>query len=376
MPKGDQNNTTSNKEQDEANSSGHAIVYIVACREKKVIFFLIFFGNIFFSISPSSNSSKTSLRKSSTSSTSSSSTTYQRTDSPTAIFEDAASFTPSSKFPPTPINPAVKYTKYASRALLSSVSQKIKFWEDRSPQKTKSEESPESGLNLSLNVNDTIQNFDKIFSEADGDKRRSEGKRRNTIDVFDEIYRSKSATPWTSRDPEYLEDPADPVDHEDTKDIKHLDDSKDTKIHEDPKEPGDVAQSDLENGDNTIVEYWEDKVFHDHQYGEKNTNDKESRHAINSNEDIVGLKQHKGEIEQIVCLVEEIFNTHTEEEALTHLKTCTNTGKKSPGNNYSCDECGKGFKFLTNLKDHMRNKRGCTNANKENKQQHSVKIIA
>ena len=133
-----------------------------------------------------------------------------------------------------------------------------------------------------------------------------------------------------------------------------------------------MDESDGENGDNTMVEYGEDKVFHNDNYSEKNTNKKEKRHESEDDEEIECLEQHEDEHEQIVCLVEEISNAHSEVEALTDVKTCTNesyvnTGKKSPDVNYNCDKCGKGFKFMTNLKDHMHSKLGSNSTNKENK---------
>ena len=142
-----------------------------------------------------------------------------------------------------------------------------------------------------------------------------------------------------------------------------------------------MEESDGENGDNTMVEYGEDKVFHDNKNGEKNTNENESGHESEDDEEIECLEQHEDEHDQIVCLVEEISNAHSDVEALTDVKTCTkerylNPGKKSPNLNYNCDKCGKGFKFMTNLKDHMHSKLGCNNTNKENKRNKSTKGVS
>lgn len=249
-------------------------------------------------------------------------------------------------------------------SLDSSVARRVRAWEQGSP--GREVQAEHETLTLSVTVNDTILNFEQIFfeqvrqEEKVGSLRRVRDRRRNTIESFDDIYRNLSLSSTQIFDNCKSETEEESSDDED-------DNDKTIKSEE-------RTACDLETN-SELVETGVEAI--------NSENDKENSILKDDSEEISCLKEGTEEInclkedtKEVSCLKKDDYSaTLFKRKSLNDIRNKLNRNAglslvgtpKAPKPSYSCDKCGRVFKFMTNLKEHLQAKQGCSVAQEARK---------
>lgn len=259
---------------------------------------------------------------------------------------------------------------------------KIQYWEHcKSPNRGPSR-SREAEDVIDTNVNDTISNFDALFEDEVASKRRGMGQKKDTITRFDEIYRSSTpsnesgiplsltgsdeeGTPLSSMERLYVGDEQECED-----DV--FEDGEVTLGGEEKEDPevtigshvtnsGNVANEDEESaevdgavggvgyvGRGICVQGCGEGPCNHNRY---NPGDFETVNMFNLSEDD----------EEVSALTSNMSPRARPVLAEIQINIIPDRqyNPDSPETDYKCNWCGRYFKFLTNLKDHIQGKKGC-----------------
>lgn len=244
------------------------------------------------------------------------------------------------------------------------MARRVRAWEQGSPDREVQGEH--ESLTLPTTVNDTILNFEEIFfeqvrqEEKVASLKRMRDRRRNTIESFDDIYKDLSLSSTQIFDNCKSETEEESSDDED-------DNDKTIKSEERTSCDLETSSDMLETGVEAI----------------NSENDKENSMFKDDSLEISCLKERTDEIvcleesnKDISCLKEDEYSaTLFKRKSLNDIRNKLNRNAglslvgtpKTPKPSYSCDKCGRVFKFMTNLKEHLQAKQGCTVAQETRK---------